>query len=124
MLNYKILKNDIHRPGFFVDNFFMLWELSWCSTAYIKEVVEELDKIKNKELDKYSFWYDITTIYCFSWNKNAIIDYEDKNSETWKWEEMQTEVPFEEIYNLMNDWFLYIDDWEKGVKTIEKEPKF
>ncbi|QFR38742.1 hypothetical protein A9Q91_00720 [Candidatus Gracilibacteria bacterium 28_42_T64] len=98
----------------------MLWELGSCKHKYIREVVSELEKIKKGEIEKYSFGYDITTIYCYAGKENAVIEYEKIDPVTYKGINKRIEIPFENIYSLMKDWRDYIDAWEKETDLEKK----
>lgn len=115
MIEYNFLQDNNWRPYFSTSNkYSMLWQLSWIETWYIKEIVAQLEAIREKERESYDFWSgESTYIECYAkWDK----PYSWKVFISYDWGKKQLEVPFEDIYNLMKDWKEYIEEWEKEQK--------
>jgi hypothetical protein len=75
--------------------FWMLGELVFCDKEYIiNEVLPNLDKVINGDLEVYEFGYDAT-----------IIDFHNYRSLiTYNYFENETEVPSQDLYNFMHNW--------------------
>ncbi len=114
----------------------ILEHLSWLSWEQVREIVENLEKVKRWEKilrkewffkwkpfkiinDYVDLWVDAVWVYAY-WPKAEDKALRNKCVIEWNYSDYYKEVPFEEIYTLMKDYLAEIDKWEK--RTGMKKP--
>ena len=97
MLKYKFYLNEIGTPQFGIDGgLYDLCELGSLNSKLLNDVVINIRRVMNVEVDIYSFGYEVYTIECRK-ETASIIDTFDN----WK---VIYELPTLEIYHLMKNW--------------------
>ncbi|PIE85430.1 hypothetical protein CSA08_01995 [Candidatus Gracilibacteria bacterium] len=94
--------------------------LSGLSGELVREIVENLEKLKRGELDYYDFGTE-DSIFVDVGGKDCKNEYyRGKTIISKAFSDYEKEVPFEEIYTLMKDYLAEIEKWEK--RTGMKKP--
>ena len=115
MLEYEFYKNEIGTPQFSIKgDFEYLNELGSCSSEYLTEILDNLQKVQSGALEKYDFGYEV---YSIKSKKEISLIIDTYNN--WK---CITEVSTEEIYALLKKWKKYLDNSSNTI-TDTSSPK-
>lgn len=96
----------------------IICSLSW---EYVKKIVSKMDDVKNGELDIYGFWPEDSVYIEAAWPTFHREEFRNKCYITKAFDrEFSMTVEFDEIYNLMKDFLVEIEKWEK--KTWKEKP--
>ncbi len=99
-------------------------ELLQLPSYYIREIVDELNDVKNWKKEYYDFWFETTFINVFrKWYKNDIVFFPDGKVSIdynyWK-SELKTDLKIDDILKMMTDYRDFVDAWEKETGKVKK----
>ncbi|PIE84926.1 hypothetical protein CSA08_04670 [Candidatus Gracilibacteria bacterium] len=113
---------DYSVPDLFIldKEYKILDSLGRLSGEQVREIVENLEKLKRGELDYYDFGAEDSVFVDVGGKDCKNEYYRGKTIISKAFSDYEKEIPFEEIYTLMKDYLAEIDKWEK--KTGMKKP--
>lgn len=111
--------------GMWKDPYLLNTELSQLDSEYIRQIVEQLEKVQSWEQDMVEFGFETTLITVVKkWYKapngnfypdgNVYISY--SYGESW----VETNLKIDDILEMMTDYRDYVDAWEKETGKIKK----
>lgn len=107
------------------DPYLLNTELNQLTWEYVRQIVKELEEVKEWKKDMISFWFETTSIIVL---KKWYIDAYWKNYPkglvyiTYNyWDnELDTNLTIEDILTMMTKWRDYINKWEKETGKIKR----